>query len=886
MKKQFTFLILFSVLIFSSAIPFITNAAGNELNTTINLQDVGSLPAVPEVPTINVLTNTTYTYTLSLINSILLGGDISRKVSIVSFTARLPSSIPVGGPVVCPPNWEESNNPNSGRGVGMINCIESDASSRQYDITYGQTGSVTFTFTTPSSAGTTDLSLPVSYIKSDGLTQLTNWSPTVHIAVESPTCTSWTYSDWSSCSASGSQTRSIISSSPSSCTGGSPVINQSCTYTPPVPSCTATSWSCGSWGTCSQNGSQSRICDKNINCQGGVSSPSTSQSCTPPPSKYVCYPNCDARVCVNDSCNQSGYMKATVGDKISIVHRDLKLAKKITIGSATIDSWNFKDDILEFFLPDNIKTGGVFVNVYHSDGNLIADGTLTVYLKSTLPPQPSCTADTWTCGAWGTCSPSGVESRSCNKTFDCSSVETAPPSISQYCTPPNLEKYQISPADQQVVNQNNIIKATVNLWCLQTNEKWYSIGSGTIIDPNGTILTNKHVVADTVGCRVGFVESYKDEPYFGDRQIADIIKTSTNADIAVLKLRNPSSKILTYIDITRGSSDGLSLEDKIITYGYPTAFGTKITSTRGDFSGVEGDFLKTTAIIDKGNSGGGAYLQDGTFIGMPTKVFSGTFNVLGGILSVNKIKSWISGTPLAYNNESYNEYSRVSSVLENVDLKKLGTLKLFISDTDTKGNNITPVIAPTTNQKTQEATEQPQNNKTQKESTIIESTDTSQKINPEQNNSTSSEKGNDPSIKISEQRSSVVAGAVQEILQVAERDSGVGQQIKTIAQTQTQNQGELETSLQKVQSRGGLAKFFVGPDYGEINNTKKLLEQNREQIKQLDQVKSKLVNQSDQQKLTEQVQLFEGTNQQIETSLNEAQKGFSLLGWMFRLFAK
>ncbi|MFH1890490.1 MAG: hypothetical protein ABIJ91_02925 [Candidatus Kuenenbacteria bacterium] len=140
--------------------------------------------------------------------------------------------------------------------------------------------------------------------------------------------------------------------------------------------------------------------------------------------------------------------------------------------------------------------------------------------------------------------------------------------------------------------------------------------------------------------------------------------------------------------------------------------------------------------------------------------------------------------------------------------------------------------------------------------------------------------------QVAEQRRSEVASAVQEILQVAERDSGVGQQVKIIAQTQAQNQEKLEASLQKVQNRSGLVKFFVGPNYEEINNAKNLLEQNREQIKQLDQIKNQLTNQDDQQKLTEQIQLFERSNQEIENSLDISQKGFSLFGWLFRLFTK
>ncbi len=139
---------------------------------------------------------------------------------------------------------------------------------------------------------------------------------------------------------------------------------------------------------------------------------------------------------------------------------------------------------------------------------------------------------------------------------------------------------------------------------------------------------------------------------------------------------------------------------------------------------------------------------------------------------------------------------------------------------------------------------------------------------------------------VAQQRRSQVASAVQTMLQISERNGGIGQQIKTIAQAQTQNQEKLETSLAKVQSRSALAKFFLGPNYGEINNAEKTLEQNREQIKQLNQVKNMLANQGDQQQLTEQIKLLEQADLEIENSLGYAQQGASLFGWLNRLFAK
>ena len=58
---------------------------------------------------------------------------------------------------------------------------------------------------------------------------------------------------------------------------------------------------------------------------------------------YVCYPNCDAYyTCVNDSCGAYG-LKATAGDKISLVNPDLKLAAKVTIGDAQINNWRINN---------------------------------------------------------------------------------------------------------------------------------------------------------------------------------------------------------------------------------------------------------------------------------------------------------------------------------------------------------------------------------------------------------------------------------------------------------------------------------------------------------------------------------------------------------------
>ncbi|MFA6300721.1 MAG: hypothetical protein WC609_00005 [Candidatus Paceibacterota bacterium] len=143
------------------------------------------------------------------------------------------------------------------------------------------------------------------------------------------------------------------------------------------------------------------------------------------------------------------------------------------------------------------------------------------------------------------------------------------------------------------------------------------------------------------------------------------------------------------------------------------------------------------------------------------------------------------------------------------------------------------------------------------------------------------EDGQESESDVATQRRSVVANAVQEMLQIADRNGGIGEQVKTIAQAQNQNQEKIEVSLAKAQDKSGFAKFFFGPNYGEILNAEKLLEQNREQIKQLNEIKNQLINKGDEQALAVQIKTLEQANLEIENSLVKEKSGFSLFGWLF-----
>ncbi len=92
------------------------------------------------------------------------------------------------------------------------------------------------------------------------------------------TCTGFTYSAWGACQPGGTQTRTVASSSPAGCTGGAPVTSQACTYVPPVTTCSSFTYS--AWGACQPDNTQTRTVTSSspAGCTGG--SPTTTQACT------------------------------------------------------------------------------------------------------------------------------------------------------------------------------------------------------------------------------------------------------------------------------------------------------------------------------------------------------------------------------------------------------------------------------------------------------------------------------------------------------------------------------------------------------------------------------------------------------------------------------
>lgn len=185
----------------------------------------------------------------------------------------------------------------------------------------------------------------------------------------------------------------------------------------------------------------------------------------------------------------------------------------------------------------------------------------------------------------------------------------------------------------------NILDAVVQVvpWDDQAESLVNWSGSGTIISPSGYILTNYHVVGDldrrtTYEWHLIYItgSEFTDlppEPMFWAQYVAG----DATHDLAILKIRewsdeSPIDADARFPHVQVGDSNRLLPGDYITIVGYPGVSGSTITFTAGLMSGWLGEdmetggrqWIKTDGKIAHGNSGGGAFDEDGYLIGVPT----------------------------------------------------------------------------------------------------------------------------------------------------------------------------------------------------------------------------------------------------------------------------
>jgi putative serine protease PepD len=145
-------------------------------------------------------------------------------------------------------------------------------------------------------------------------------------------------------------------------------------------------------------------------------------------------------------------------------------------------------------------------------------------------------------------------------------------------------------------------------------------GSGSVIDNNGDILTNYHVIAGASKLTVSFG---------GDKTYpATVVGGDQDTDLAVIKIANPPANLPV---VPLGDSDKVVVGEKVLAIGNP--FGLDRTLTTGVISGLQRPIraqnghpidaaIQTDASINPGNSGGPLLDKYGRMIGINSQILS------------------------------------------------------------------------------------------------------------------------------------------------------------------------------------------------------------------------------------------------------------------------
>jgi len=151
----------------------------------------------------------------------------------------------------------------------------------------------------------------------------------------------------------------------------------------------------------------------------------------------------------------------------------------------------------------------------------------------------------------------------------------------------------------------------------QTPQRVQGVGSGVIVNSEGYILTNHHVVDGALEIKVEMTDNRT--------FTAKLVGSDPPSDLAVLKV---DAKDLPTLSL--GDSDRVRVGDPVLAIGNPMGIGQTVTSgivsAKGRQTGLSDgsfeDFLQTDAAINRGNSGGALVNTSGELIGINSQILS------------------------------------------------------------------------------------------------------------------------------------------------------------------------------------------------------------------------------------------------------------------------
>jgi hypothetical protein len=134
---------------------------------------------------------------------------------------------------------------------------------------------------------------------------------------------------------------------------------------------------------------------------------------------------------------------------------------------------------------------------------------------------------------------------------------------------------------------------------------------------------------------------------------------------------------------------------------------------------------------------------------------------------------------------------------------------------------------------------------------------------------------------------SVVATFVQHLLSIANREGGIGSEVRVIAQEQSSSSSTTADAIAKVESRGGFIAFLFGTDYKNTGVIRSELAQTAKRIERLSEIASSTsISAQARVELRAQIQSLTDEQVKLDAFVNAHENQFSLFGWFVKLFNK
>jgi len=132
---------------------------------------------------------------------------------------------------------------------------------------------------------------------------------------------------------------------------------------------------------------------------------------------------------------------------------------------------------------------------------------------------------------------------------------------------------------------------------------------------------------------------------------------------------------------------------------------------------------------------------------------------------------------------------------------------------------------------------------------------------------------------------SEVAKFVHSLKTIGEVEGGIGKQVSAVAQAQNDSESKVESSIKNVNDRNGFVKFLIGPKYGSINEIKTTVSENEKRIQVLNDLIKQVSDPAVKQVLQDQITILSQQNSNLKNFGENSQKGFSLFGWLIKMFS-